>query len=391
MNLELLQTMFDHLPIAVFVKDHDHRYVYVNDTFVYHSGLSRDRCIGFTDRQFQNQSVVEELAQGFEDSDNAVLQKDEVVETTFTYNVAGTTPTPFLTRKSRLTTPDRRSYILGTCTDISRLTDLEAVNTRVVALNKELAQKMQELSVAQGEVIRRGKMAQLGQLTATVAHELRNPLGAVRTSAFLLERKLKGKDLGIEAQLERINNGIVRCDSIITQLLDFARSRKLDLKPVEVDAWLAQLVEQESQTLPTALSINLNLGLGSLSVGMDSQRLSRAVINLISNASEAMLGNGKDKPVTETIAPRISIATGATARGVEIVVEDNGPGMATSVLTRIREPLFTTKSFGTGLGLPAIEQIIEQHGGGLEIWSEEGKGARFTLWWPTEVATESAA
>ncbi len=90
-------------------------------------------------------------------------------------------------------------------------------------------------------------MEQLGQLTATVAHELRNPLGAVRTSAFLLERKLKDKGLGIEAQLERINNGIVRCDNIITQLLDFSRTKQLQCQPGDLDDWLTGIVEEEAQ------------------------------------------------------------------------------------------------------------------------------------------------
>jgi signal transduction histidine kinase len=86
---------------------------------------------------------------------------------------------------------------------------------------------MKRLKEAQDELVKKGRMEQLGQLTATVAHELRNPLGAVRTSAFLLERKIKGKGLDVEAQIERINKGIVRCDNIITQLLDFSSAHRL--------------------------------------------------------------------------------------------------------------------------------------------------------------------
>jgi signal transduction histidine kinase len=391
MNIELLQTVFDNLPIAVFVKDSKHRYVYVNDVFVYHAGFPREKCIGFTDKEFQDKSVVDELAQGFEDSDNAVLERGEVNETTFTYNVAGTTPTPFLTRKSRLVTPDGQAFILGTCTDISRVADLEAINVQVVGLNRELSVKMQELRAAQDDMIRRGKMAQLGQLTATVAHELRNPLGSVRTSAFLLERKLAGKELGVEAQLERINSGIVRCDNIISQLLDFARGGKPELTVIEIDAWLVQLLEREAQNLPAQLLINTELGLGALQSAIDGARLSRAIINLLSNASEALFGPIGTRAMNPSFEPRIEVESRLTARGVEVTVADNGPGISADVLPRIREPLFTTKSFGTGLGIPAIEQILDQHRGGLDIWSEPGKGARFTIWWPVQSPLEKAA
>jgi PAS domain S-box-containing protein len=389
MNLDLLLAIFDSLPIAIFVKDQNHRYIYVNSLFAHHSGHSRERCIGRTDREFQNTDVVEELGQSFEDTDNAVLQQGETVESVFTYDVAGAKPTPFLTRKSRLITADGNSYILGTCTDVSRVSDLEAINARVIALNTELASKVAELRSAQDEMIRRGKMAQLGQLTATVAHELRNPLGAVRTSAFLLERKLKGKDLGVESQFERINNGITRCDSTITQLLDFARSTKLELKPTKFDDWLSTLLVQEAQTLPTNLTITLDLGMGDREVGIDPARLSRAVINLLSNASEAMLGKA-GAPVNSTDDAHVTVTTRLTPRGAELCVSDNGPGMSEEVLLRIREPLFTTKSFGTGLGVPAIEQIAQQHGGDLEIWSEPNKGARFTIWWPLQKQKDDA-
>jgi signal transduction histidine kinase len=116
--------------------------------------------------------------------------------------------------------------------------------------------------------------------------------------------------------------------------------------------------------------------------------MSRAIINLLSNASEAMLGKGDKQPAAPAALPHITVTSRLTARGCEIAVADNGPGMSDEVLARIREPLFTTKNFGTGLGVPAIEKILEQHGGGLDIWSEPNKGARFTIWWPAQPTEE---
>jgi signal transduction histidine kinase len=247
---------------------------------------------------------------------------------------------------------------------------------------------MKKLAEAQDELVKKGRMEQLGQLTATVAHELRNPLGAVRTSAFLLERKLRDKNLGIEGQLDRINKGIVRCDNIITQLLDFSRTRQLACQPADLDSWLAGVMEEMAKGLPHSVSIHVTLGLDGAMVPFDPARLQRAIVNLIANASEAMVGQGDDPSKFACALPSISVMTRRVGEEVCIEVKDNGPGMPADVLARIREPLFTTKSFGTGLGVPAVEQIVTQHGGRMQINSEPGKGAVFALWLPLTAADD---
>jgi PAS domain S-box-containing protein len=264
--------------------------------------------------------------------------------------------------------------------DISQMSELQRINEEVSRLNRELAANMRKLSDAQDELINKGRMEQLGQLTATVAHELRNPLGAVRTSAFLLERKLKDKGMGVESQLDRINKGIVRCDNIITQLLDFSRSKQLHCKPGDLDAWLTGVVEEEAKKLPTRVSVELLLGLDGQTFPFDPSRLERAVINMISNAVEAMVGTSDQAAANAVAEPKLTISTFIKQGHVSVRVTDNGPGISPEVLARIREPLFTTKSFGTGLGVPAIEQIAVQHGGRLDIRSEVGTGSVFTVW-----------
>jgi signal transduction histidine kinase len=269
--------------------------------------------------------------------------------------------------------------------------EVQRINEDVVRLNADLAHNLAMLRDAQDENLRKGKMAQLGQLTATVAHELRNPLGAVRTSAFLLERKVKNKGLGIEAQLERINNGVTRCDNIISQLLDFARTKAIQPESVVLDDWLSKLVEEEAQKLPAVVAIECEFGLGSLSVPFDPARMSRAVINLMSNASEALVGKGDDPAKYTSKFPLIRISTAMTPRGAELSISDNGPGIPADHAAKIFEPLFTTKNFGTGLGLSAVEKIMEQHGGGIDVDTAPGKGAAFTLWWPMPQAGGVAA
>ena len=269
--------------------------------------------------------------------------------------------------------------------------DLHTAHEQIATLNAELLEKMSSLKLAQDELGKKGRMEQLGQLTATVAHELRNPLGGVRTSAYLLERKLAGKGMGAEQSLQRINNGILRCDKIITQLLDFSRTAQVRCEMKDLDQWLKYVIEEEAKTLPSNIRIKLSLGMENQFVPFDPARLQRAVINLLSNASEAMVGRSNDEPVDAVESPEIDVSTFVSGDKAMLRVRDNGPGIPPDVLARIREPLFTTKNFGTGLGIPAVEQIAVQHGGTLEIKSSPGDGAEFMLILPLNQPARSAA
>jgi signal transduction histidine kinase len=259
---------------------------------------------------------------------------------------------------------------------------LQLVNDDITRLNINLAEKMRQLREAHDEIIKKGKLAQMGQLVATVAHELRNPLSAVRTSAYLLRRKLTGNSANVETQLMRIDNSVARCDAVITQFLDYAKSHQLEYKEFPFDNWVVKLVEEEAQKLPEVVEVECNLGLDGISASFDPNRLSRVLINLISNASEALVGKGDDPQKFKTQTPKISVITRKSERGIEIDVADNGPGIAEDQIPKILEPLFTTKSFGTGLGLPAAIQVLEQHRGGLQVNGGLGKGATFTAWIP---------
>lgn len=285
----------------------------------------------------------------------------------------------------------KRSAIVSVV-DVSENAELKRINDEVSRLNRDLASSVQQLRDAQEALVKKGRMEQMGQLTATIAHELRNPMGAIRTAAFVLGRKVQDKGLGVEQQVLRINNGIGRCDAIITQLLDFSRTKKVAAQPGDLDTWLVHMVEEEAKRLPDCITISCVLGLDGRMVPFDQTRLQRAIINLISNASEAMVGNG-DKPLMISgVEPRIEVATAIEGEFAIISVTDNGPGMSAEVLAKTREPLFTTKSFGTGLGVPAIEQIALQHGGELHITSQPGEGARFVLRLPLlqQIADEAA-
>jgi PAS domain S-box-containing protein len=265
--------------------------------------------------------------------------------------------------------------------DLSAMKDLQRINDEVSRLNSELAKSLDNLKLAQDEIIRNGRMTQLGALTATIAHELRNPLGAVRTSAFLIKRQLKDDNPKLVTQLQRIETGVVRCDSIITQLLDFARNKKPSLSAVILDRWLEDVVSEEIGKVKADVACTLDLATYDTQVLFDPSQMSRVVINLLSNAVEAL-------QVSETKHNAHIIIRSRLRDGlVELEVQDNGPGISPENIQKIMEPLFTTKNFGTGLGLPAVQKILELHGGALNVTSVEGEGARFTASWPAKVET----
>ena len=263
---------------------------------------------------------------------------------------------------------------------------LQALNNDISTLNSDLAGKLTLLSEAQDAIVKSGRMAQLGQLVATVAHEIRNPLGSIRTTSFTLKRRLESEKIDYSTYIERINTGIKRCDHIINQLLDFSRVNALQLEDTDLCQWLQGVLEEEVSLYPSAVRLELVLPEENLRASIDAERLRRCVINMVSNASEALTHSPSPTP-----NPMVLITVAKSARGIEIIFQDNGPGISVDIIAKISEPLFTTKSFGTGLGIAATRKVAELHGGGLDISSELGKGARFIVWFPDRVNTLKAA
>jgi signal transduction histidine kinase len=267
----------------------------------------------------------------------------------------------------------------------------QTLNNDIWRLNNDLAEKIKLLTQAQEDIVEKGKMAQLGNLVATVAHELRNPLGGVRTTTFLLRRKLKDSPVDVESQLDRIEVGVSRCDNIISQLLDFSRTQPLSTEAKDLNIWVQDLLVEEAAKLHEDITVRCVLAKPAMFAEIDSERLRRGVINLLTNAADAMVSKTGINLVGPEHSPEIVVELQRSARGVEIVIRDNGPGIPADVMSKISEPLFTTKSFGTGLGLAAVRKVAEMHGGGLEISSVPGMGASFTIWFPTKASSIIAA
>ena len=245
-------------------------------------------------------------------------------------------------------------------------------------LERRVEERTRELREAQEELVRNERLAVLGQLTATVSHELRNPLGSIRPSTYVLRKKLDSSDdRSILEAIDRIERGIERCDHIIEELLDFTRASRLQKTSVILDQWLEFTVEEQS--IPDAIKVALSMGLDGMKVDIDSFRMRRVLVNILENAVHSLTSE-EDGEIKA--GARIDINTSLEQGQVEIRCTDNGSGIAEDVMQHIFEPLFSTKNFGVGLGMPAVKQIMEFHGGGIEVESVEGKGTTVTLWLP---------
>jgi PAS domain S-box-containing protein len=250
-----------------------------------------------------------------------------------------------------------------------------------------LATDITERKRLESELLRRERLATLGQLTATVSHELRNPLGVIQASAYTLRDGLNPEAPRAARALERVERSVVRCNRIIGELLDFTRVTGLEPESAVLDDWLASVLDE--QAFPAGLVLHREFGLPNLKLNFDRDRLRRAVINVFDNACQAMLDEENSKPVAGGNV--LTVRTQTRAGRVEVVFEDQGTGISAEVCERIFEPLYSTKSFGVGLGLPVVKQIMEQHGGGIEVETATGRGTSIRLWLDPEANSRGAA
>jgi len=245
-------------------------------------------------------------------------------------------------------------------------------------LERLVDERTDELRSAQDELVRKERLATLGKLTATVSHELRNPLGSLRPSLYIIETISRdNKNEKLQTAIERMNRSIDRCDKIIDELLDYTRITELSLQTVVFDEWLKEVIYD--QPLLKGIELVYQPGLENIRLNIDSDRLRRAIINIFENACHAMLVSDSTTEVMENA--RLTIQTQTSDDRIRIIIRDTGVGIPNEIKERIFEPLFSTKGFGVGLGMPTVQQIMQQHQGGVDI-ETSNTGTRITLWLP---------
>jgi signal transduction histidine kinase len=239
----------------------------------------------------------------------------------------------------------------------------------------------------------RDRLAVLGSMAAGLAHEIRNPLGAIKGAAQLLAEPSPegGEPLDESSQefLQIILEEVERLDQVVGSVLDLARHSTGVVAPLDVNAVVqrtAQVMGAEWKDEEFGVEIDICDSLPQAAIAPD--QLQQVIMNLLRNAFEAMGGEGRATVTTRS-------REGARPPEVEIAVSDSGPGLSTTALKSIFLPFFTTKHDGTGLGLAICQRIVQTAGGRIEVRTTEGKGSTFTVVLPASseptVATPTAA
>jgi signal transduction histidine kinase len=251
---------------------------------------------------------------------------------------------------------------------------------------EDLEARTRELFDAQEDLMRKEKLAILGQMSGSVGHELRNPLGVMSNAVYFLQMVLTNADDTTKEYLEIIKHEIDNSLRIITDLLDFARTRPPQIQTVTAraltDESLGRCAIPENVALQTEIPDNLPL------LRVDPLQMGQVLTNFITNAVQAMPDGGELR-VTARLAgtmqePLLQNPEQETGDFIQLSVTDTGEGIAPENMSKLFQPLFTTKPKGIGLGLVVCKNLVEANGGQIEVESEPGKGTTFTVKLPMD-------
>jgi signal transduction histidine kinase len=246
-------------------------------------------------------------------------------------------------------------------------------------LAEELAETNRRLGQAQEEARRSERLAALGQLTAGLAHEIRNPLAVIKGSAETLTRRLQSADPLTAEVAGYITSEVNRLNTVVTRFLNFARPLKLERRPTQIPPLLDRAVRVAGERWPQAkIEVVRRYADGLQELNVDPDLSEQVFVNLVLNAYEAMKETG-GKLTLNVAAARFD-----GKDGVEVDIEDTGPGVPAELCEQIFNPFFTTKEEGVGLGLSLVSKIVDDHRGWIRLSSEPGKGACFRVFLPAE-------
>lgn len=218
------------------------------------------------------------------------------------------------------------------------------------------------------------RLATMGQMAATVAHEIRNPLGIIKSTAYVLRQRYEQSSQPDEL-FEFIPAEVNRLNRLVNDFLSLTRDRQLDASPSDlvktVEKSLAMVRNDEQAN---GVAWDFNSAVSSLPLRYDEEAVTQVLLNLLLNAAQAMEGKG-------AVNVYLQEENEKGKQLAHLVVQDNGPGLPAEP-EKIFEPFFTTKTRGSGLGLAVCKQLVEKHGGRIAAESEKGKGTTMHVWLP---------
>jgi nitrogen-specific signal transduction histidine kinase len=258
-------------------------------------------------------------------------------------------------------------------------------NRRHVQRLEDLSQKLEEtnrqLRRAEADARRAERLAALGQLSAGLAHEIRNPLGVIKGSADMLSRKVAGSDPLIAELAGYISSEVNRLNALVVRFLDFARPSKLELHSERISEIVDRALEAATASFPNAgVRVERQYAPNLPDIPADAQLCEQVFVNLITNAFQAMLGQAGSSEKTMRIVIEPEVANGEP--GVAVFVEDTGPGVPPELREQIFNPFFTSKKDGVGLGLSVVAKIVDDHRGTIRLEENTPRGARFHVFFP---------
>ena len=225
---------------------------------------------------------------------------------------------------------------------------------------------------------RRERLATIGQLAASIGHDLRNPLSVMESSLYILRRRMSD-DARANRHIEKIAHQIDECDAIITHLLEMARNQPPRRDRTSASVLLDEAID--AADIPNRFTVECT-GFTDLELWVDSALLKQSLINLLINAVQAQ----RETPAE----PAIEVSATSEGSAVILEVRDAGPGFNPDTLATIFEPLVTTKATGTGLGLALVKSVIERHGGHVTASNRPEGGAVVELYLPDALPPEAS-
>ena len=235
------------------------------------------------------------------------------------------------------------------------------------ALEKRVEERTRELKNASSELVKAERLAAIGQMASIISHEIRNPLAVISNATRLIKMLVTSPDPKLTKQFGIIDAEIKQANSIISEVLGYARTRDLILTTVDLNSYLRELLL--SYPFIPGITLKEELDAESVRIKVDAEEIKQAIRNVVSNAIEAMPNGGT-----------LTVGTKVGKRLVCIYIADQGPGITDEVRRKMFAPFFTTKARGTGLGLAVVGKAISRHKGKLFIQSKPGKGTCFQIY-----------
>ena len=362
MSPEFLAAIVDHVARPIFVKDRDYRFVLVNRALCQMLGYSRAQMLGKTDYDFFPQVEADFFRakdlEMFSTGAVVSIEEERITDASGELHILATVKVPYRDSSERV------SYLVGIIDDITRVKRAEdALRQANEELERRVAERTAELAAAQQALLRRERLAMLGQLAGGLAHQLRNPLGAISNAQALLRKADLAESHRLALQV--IDEEVRRADRTIADLLDYARVRPPERRSVVAREVLEGAIGQER--VPERISVVLEAE-PEVRAWIDPQQVQSALGNVVRNAIEAMPDGG-------TLRVRAANGPGC----VQIVISDSGQGVDAQDAPRLFDPLVTTKPLGIGLGLSTARNLIENQGGTIRYTGSPGHGAEFTV------------